>query len=55
MINSLSKSDDFTKTNKDINKKHHILQKHINISIKTSYFIKTYKNINKNILFYKNS
>ena len=40
MINSLSKTDDFTKTHKFIIKKH--------------YFIKTHKCIHKNILFHKN-
>ena len=38
MINSLGKTDDFTKTHKSIDKK---------------YVIKTYKIMNKNILFYK--
>ena len=40
MINSISKTDDFTKTHKFINKNY--------------YFIIIYKLINKNILFYKN-
>ena len=53
LINSLSKTDDFTKTYKFINKTHD-LQIPINLLMKTYYFIKTNKCINKNILFYKN-
>ena len=42
MINLFSKTDDFTKTYKFINKTHD-LQIPINLLIKTHYFIKTYK------------
>ena len=66
MINSLSKTDDFTKTHKFINEntlfdnhdnlliKSHYFINMINVLIKTYYFIKTHKFINENILFYKN-
>ena len=44
-----SKTDDFTKTHKIINKKHYFIKTHTNINKKTYYFIKTNKFINKNI------
>ena len=50
MINSLSKTDDSTKTHKNIDKKtHYFKTEFIKISIKIQYFTKTYKNNDKNI------